>query len=104
MEGRDLFVPIVGERVDAHRFICQAISAGAETVFTSCHHSEKEVREAIESQCREHPEWSGQALLSTLDLCRGYKSGSSGAGSLVPQPGADSSGRDYGQCGKDDHP
>ena len=65
MEGRDLFVPIVGERVDAHRFICQAISAGAETVFTSCHHSEKEVREAIESQCREHPEWSGQALLST---------------------------------------
>ena len=24
MEGRDLFVPIVGERVDAHRFICQA--------------------------------------------------------------------------------
>ena len=52
-------------RVDAHRFICQAISAGAETVFTSCHHSEKEVREAIESQCREHPEWSGQALLST---------------------------------------
>ena len=41
MEGRDLFVPIVGERVDAHRFICQAISAGAETVFTSCHHSEK---------------------------------------------------------------
>ena len=65
MEGRDLFVPIVGERVDAHRFICQAISAGAETVFTSCHHSEKEIREAIESQCREHPEWSGQALLST---------------------------------------
>ena len=23
MEGDDLFVPIVGERVDAHRFLCQ---------------------------------------------------------------------------------
>ena len=25
MSGLDLFVPIVGEKVDAHRFICQAI-------------------------------------------------------------------------------
>lgn len=65
MEGKDLFVPIVGERVDAHRFICQAVNAGAQTVFTSRHHSEKEVREAIESQCAAHPEWSRQALLST---------------------------------------
>lgn len=65
MEGRDLFVPIVGERVDAHQFICQAAGAGAETVFTSRHHSEKEVREAIESQCAAHPEWKRQALSST---------------------------------------
>ena len=25
MAGQDLFVPIIGEKVDAHRFICQAI-------------------------------------------------------------------------------
>ena len=31
MEGDDLFVPIVGERVDAHRFLCQAIASGAGT-------------------------------------------------------------------------
>ena len=28
MEGKDLFVPIAGEKVDAHRFICQAGAAG----------------------------------------------------------------------------
>ncbi len=65
MEGKDLFVPIIGERADAHRFICQAMAAGAETVFTSRHHSEKEVREAIDGQCQEHPEWSRQALEGT---------------------------------------
>lgn len=37
MSGLDLFVPIVGERVDAHRFICQAIGNGAVAVFTGAH-------------------------------------------------------------------
>ncbi len=37
MEGRDLFVPLTGEKVDSHRFICQALSKGAAAVITSAH-------------------------------------------------------------------
>lgn len=33
----DLFVPIIGERVDAHRFLDQVSAAGAAAVFTSEH-------------------------------------------------------------------
>lgn len=37
MKGNDLFVPLVGEKVDAHRFIDQAIGNGAAAVLTSRH-------------------------------------------------------------------
>lgn len=37
MKGNDLFVPIIGEKVDAHRFIQQAFEAGAAATFTSEH-------------------------------------------------------------------
>ncbi|MGL5435057.1 MAG: UDP-N-acetylmuramoyl-tripeptide--D-alanyl-D-alanine ligase [Lachnospiraceae bacterium] len=37
MKGDDLFVPIIGEKVDAHRFIDQAFAAGATAVLTSEH-------------------------------------------------------------------
>lgn len=37
MAGQDLFVPLIGERVDAHRFIAQAFAAGAAAVLTSEH-------------------------------------------------------------------
>lgn len=37
MKGDDLFVPIIGEKVDAHRFIDQAFGAGAVAVLTSQH-------------------------------------------------------------------
>ncbi len=47
MAGQDLFVPIIGEKVDAHRFICQAISNGAVAVFTSAHESAAQVESAI---------------------------------------------------------
>lgn len=47
MSGLDLFVPIVGERVDAHRFICQAIGNGAVAVFTSAHRDEGQVEAEI---------------------------------------------------------
>ncbi len=36
----DLFVPIVGEKVDAHRFLKQVCEAGAAAVFTSEHKEE----------------------------------------------------------------
>lgn len=39
MKGQDLFVPLVGEKVDAHRFIEQAFSAGAAAALTSEHES-----------------------------------------------------------------
>ena len=40
-EQRDssLFVPIIGERVDGHRFLCQAFVYGAAAVVTSVHQS-----------------------------------------------------------------
>ena len=53
MSGLDLFVPIVGEKVDAHRFICQAIGNGAAAVFTSRHRPPEEVRADILKQCGE---------------------------------------------------
>lgn len=37
MRGQDLFVPLIGEKVDAHRFIPQAFAAGASAVLTSEH-------------------------------------------------------------------
>lgn len=37
MAGNDLFVPLIGEQVDAHRFISQAIGNGAVAVLTSEH-------------------------------------------------------------------
>ena len=37
MQGEDLFVPIIGERVDAHRFLRDAFSHGAVCAFTSEH-------------------------------------------------------------------
>lgn len=37
MKGQDLFVPLVGEKVDAHRFIQQAFAAGAAATLTSEH-------------------------------------------------------------------
>lgn len=53
MKGQDLFVPIVGEKVDAHGFICQALGNGAAAVFTSRHHSRTDVEAAIKAQCGE---------------------------------------------------
>lgn len=37
MGGNDLFVPLIGEKVDAHKFIEQAFSVGAVAVLTSEH-------------------------------------------------------------------
>ena len=48
MEGDDLFVPLVGEKVDAHRFICQALSLGAAAVFTSAHETKEDVELELE--------------------------------------------------------
>lgn len=39
MRGEDLFVPLIGERVDGHRFLAQAAAAGAAAALTSEHNS-----------------------------------------------------------------
>lgn len=39
VKGNDLFVPLIGEKVDAHKFIGQVLSAGAAAVLTSEHDS-----------------------------------------------------------------
>lgn len=39
MKGSDLFVPLIGEKADAHRFIPQALANGAVAVLTSEHDS-----------------------------------------------------------------
>ena len=41
MKGNDLFVPLIGEKVDAHRFIEQAFGAGAVAVLTSEHDTQR---------------------------------------------------------------
>lgn len=62
MEEDDLFVPIVGERVDAHRFLCQAIASGAAAVFTSEHHRWEDVKASVRQQCGGNREQEKKAL------------------------------------------
>lgn len=62
MEGDDLFVPIVGERVDAHLFLCQAIANGAAAVFTSEHHRWEDVKASVRQQCGGNREQEKKAL------------------------------------------
>ncbi len=48
MKGQDLFVPIVGEKVDAHRFIEGAFAAGAAAALTSRHDQMEDVHPWIQ--------------------------------------------------------
>ncbi len=47
MKGDDLFVPVIGEKVDAHRFILQAAENGAVCAFTSRHRSFEEFKDGF---------------------------------------------------------
>lgn len=61
-QGNDLFVPVVGENVDAHDYLCQAIAKGAVAVFTSRHDSWEGALADIDRQCAAHPEWREAAI------------------------------------------
>ena len=37
MEGNDLFIPVIGEKTDGHRYIAGAFAAGAAASLTSRH-------------------------------------------------------------------
>ena len=79
VEAGDLFVPIIGEKVDAHRFIPQVIRQGAGAVLTS-RHSGEEARAIIEELEKEMPDaepaaWilvddTKQALQAVGAFCR----------------------------------
>lgn len=49
IQGGDLFVPLVGEKVDAHRFLAQVVEAGAAAVFTSEHRTPEDVKPVMET-------------------------------------------------------
>ena len=46
-KGGELYVPILGERVDGHRFIEGALKTGAIATFTSQHHSAEDLPESV---------------------------------------------------------
>lgn len=60
MKGDDLFVPVIGERADGHRFICQALEQGAAAVFTSEHHSPEDVKNCLKIQGGESSDLKGK--------------------------------------------
>lgn len=66
VEAGDLFVPIIGKKVDAHRFIPQVIRQGAGAVLTSRHSSE-EVRTIIEELEKEMPDAEPAAWIQVND-------------------------------------
>ncbi|MCD8369637.1 MAG: UDP-N-acetylmuramoyl-tripeptide--D-alanyl-D-alanine ligase [Clostridiales bacterium] len=48
MKGEDLFVPLIGEKVDAHRFIEKAFETGAVATLTSRHEAKTDARPWID--------------------------------------------------------
>ena len=55
MQGQDLFVPLIGARVDAHRFLASAFENGAVCAFTSAHTSLEALQqdEALWTYCEQ---------------------------------------------------
>lgn len=60
-----LFVPIIGERVDGHRFICNAFENGAVASFTSHHKTEKEFLE--DKDLGDMSEWNNRCVIYVED-------------------------------------
>lgn len=60
----DLFVPIIGERVDGHRFISQALESGASVSLTSIH----DVGEELPGK-----EFDGKCLIKVNDTLRAFQ-------------------------------
>lgn len=56
MKAGDLFIPLAGEKVDAHKFIVQSLLLGAEATLTSRHISLEEVEKAVEEKRELWPE------------------------------------------------
>ncbi len=52
-----LFVPIIGERVDGHRFLTLALEGGAEAVLTSRHPNQETVKREMENVCNQEKSW-----------------------------------------------
>ncbi len=65
IQGGELFVPLVGERVDAHRFIRQALDAGAAATLTAEHDAMEDIHPWI------RVEDTKKALQAIGSYCRG---------------------------------
>ena len=61
VKAETLFVPLVGEKVDAHRFLEQVMEAGAKAVFTA---------EALTEAQREAAAKTGTAVIRVPDTLR----------------------------------
>lgn len=65
MQGGDLFVPIIGERVDAHKFLAGAFQNGAVCAFTSRHKDAADV--AMDEALFAYQENGGALCLIAVD-------------------------------------
>ena len=64
MEGRDLFVPIIGEKTDGHRYIAGAFANGAAASFTSEH---DQIPEELRPHCVPLAPSDSRALIRVED-------------------------------------
>lgn len=65
-QGNDIFVPIIGGKVDAHGFIGQALTAGCAATLTSRHQTEREIGDVI----KEYPLAGQKAWIAVDDTVR----------------------------------
>lgn len=66
--GNDIFVPIIGEKVDAHTFMGQALSVGCAATLTSEHKDKNELEETIRGWSEQEKEGAeGKAFISVSD-------------------------------------
>lgn len=67
IKAGDLFVPVIGARVDAHRFLAQAFTAGAVCAFTSAHQTKEDVLSGADSKLTEVLSKKDCALIAVDD-------------------------------------
>ena len=67
MEGADLFVPIIGEKTDGHRYIAGAFANGAEAAFT-CEHDQ--IPPELEPWCGSGSPMTARVLIRVEDTVK----------------------------------
>ena len=72
VETGDLFVPIIGEKVDAHKFLEQVAEKGAGAVLTSEHKEKTEERRKSDGTCtrKKRKKWRRPPVPGSLWMTR----------------------------------